>query len=117
MHKFVLSLPLCRLFSDAAVVGVVAHELAHAFRAAKLDDGWLERMKGDRGVADQKEENRADAIASAWGFGKQISSMRKERTRVLNPYLAANEMQILGRIEQRNQRQDEQTAEMFANAK
>lgn len=40
------SLPVCRLFTDRALVGVVAHEMAHALRASTMGPQWLERMGG-----------------------------------------------------------------------
>lgn len=99
--RFVL--PLCRLYSDRALIGLVAHELAHAVRAAKLGQNWLQKMGGEHSArgADRRykrEERQADGIASGWGFAKEIRAMREERESVLNPYLATHEIRILRQI-------------------
>ncbi len=100
------NLPLCRLYSNKAMVGLVAHELAHALRAAQIGEGWVEKMGGVWGPgADRKyrlEERWADAIATAWGFRAQIRAMREERQTVLNPYLASEKNQILRQIARRD---------------
>jgi hypothetical protein len=103
--RFVL--PLCRLYSNTAIVGVVAHELAHAARAVRFGKDWFTRMGGvwNAPGANRRywtEEKHADSIASGWGFSKQIRAMRKERKEVLNPYLAVNNERILRQVERRD---------------
>ena len=69
------NLPVVRLFSDRALVGIVAHEFAHARIAARLGQGWYEKMT----ARSQTHERAADGLATSWGFGKEIGLMRKER--------------------------------------
>ena len=69
------NLPVVRLFSDRALVGIVAHEFAHARIAARLGQGWYEKMT----VRAQAHEGAADELATLWGFTKEIRLMRKER--------------------------------------
>jgi hypothetical protein len=54
---------LLNLPSDVAI-GTLAHEFAHVFL----------RQTGKRGLRDERE---ADALASRWGFKKQIEAMRE----------------------------------------
>ena len=68
------NLPVVRFLSDKALVGVVAHEFAHAFRAEELGRGWFEKMVRNR----RAEERAADRIATGWGFGREIQTMREE---------------------------------------
>src|SRR5215470_465620 len=69
------NLPVVRLFSDKALLGIVAHEFAHARIAARLGQGWYEKMT----ARSQTHERAADSLAASWGFGKEIGLMRKER--------------------------------------
>jgi hypothetical protein len=88
------------------MIGVIAHELAHALRAAQIGKGWFKKMVGagnDPG-ADRKyrlEESMADAIASAWDFRIQIRAMREERREILDPYIRSQENRILRQIHRR----------------
>jgi hypothetical protein len=104
-------LPLCRLYTNKAIIGLVAHELAHALRAAHIGKDWLKKMGGewDAPGADRKyllEERRADAIASAWGFGDQIRAMREERRTVLIPYISSHQDRILRQVAHRDRDKD-----------
>lgn len=103
-------LPICRLYSDEAMVGLASHELAHALRAQKIGENWLRKMGGIWSAgADSKyqsEERHADRIASKWGFGKEIRAMREERQKVLNPFIASNEQRIMSRLMKRMERQN-----------
>ena len=69
------NLPVVRLFSEKALPGIVAHEFAHARIAARLGQGWYEKMT----VRAQTHERAADQLAVSWGFEKEIRLMRKER--------------------------------------
>jgi len=90
------NLPVCRLYSDRALVGLVAHELAHALRAAEFGSGWYEKMD----CRYPAEERIADAIVSRWGLDSHIRRMRHERKMHLTPLLNHREpkiMQLLSR--------------------
>jgi hypothetical protein len=102
-------LPICRLFSDEALLGIVAHELAHAVRAAKIGTGWYERMDRRWRV----EEREADAIATRWGFGRGIRSMRVERTKHVDPIIRGREREISRRIHKLNERRDAESRKRF----
>lgn len=91
------SLPVCRYFTQKALIGIVAHEFAHGLRASRLGKGWHAKMKS-RWAA---EERIADGIASKWGFGENIKAMRFERIHTVNPLLANREPQIVRSIERR----------------
>ena len=78
------NLPVVRFLSDKALVGVVAHEFGHAFRAAKLGRGWFEKMCRNR----RAEERHADRIATGWGFGREIQTMREEFENRVYPGIA-----------------------------
>jgi hypothetical protein len=54
------NLPVARLFSDRALRGIAAHELAHAVRAARLGPGWYDTMDANY----DREERAADRIAT-----------------------------------------------------
>jgi hypothetical protein len=118
--QIILTLPPCRLYSNKAIIGLVAHELAHALRAVYIGKEWLEKMGGadwDAPGADRRyksEERRADAIASAWGFRAQILAMRDERAKVLNPYIHAHEAQILRRMARSEATKNEEAGKRIA---
>lgn len=76
-------LPIFKLFSRAAQVGIIAHEMAHARRAARIGSGWLEKLQ-QRGRA---EEHGADKLASKWGFARELGKLDAERRARVNPYL------------------------------
>lgn len=84
------NLPVLRLFSDKALVGIVAHEFAHARIAARLGECWHEKMK----VRLQTHERAADRLATSWGFGKEIDLMRKERDETVSAILYSREEEI-----------------------
>lgn len=106
--QVVFSLPVCRLFSDRALVGIVAHELAHAARIAKLGPGagW-ERWYDQNPRKYRAEERHADAIASAWGFGPHIRALRRERQAVVTPTLQAREPELIRHVLRRWERMEE----------
>lgn len=58
------------LMSDAAIMGAVAHELAHLVRE------HLEVPLEDRG--DNTTEHDADSTAKAWGFEKELAAYQSE---------------------------------------
>jgi hypothetical protein len=84
------NLPVVRLFSDNALVGIVAHEFAHARIAARLGEWWNEKMKAHL----QSHERAADRLASSWGFGKEIRLMRQERDETVTAILYSREHEI-----------------------
>jgi len=53
--------------SDDAVMGVMAHELAHA---------WLNEHVGPE--ASKQREEDADCLAEMWGFDQQLSALSNE---------------------------------------
>jgi hypothetical protein len=83
-------LPVVRLFSDKALVGIVAHEFAHARIAARLGHWWHEKMMAHL----QSHECAADRLASSWGFGKEIRLMRQERDETVAAALYSREHEI-----------------------
>ncbi len=105
--EIVFVLPIYRLYTDSGMIGVAAHEFAHALRAARHDDDWPEKM-GERQLTPaairkyEAEERRANAIASSWGFRAQIRAMREERGKFVNPYIRSHEIQIRRHIQQRD---------------
>jgi hypothetical protein len=99
--QIIFFLPVLRLYSRTAIVGVVAHELGRALRASKMGSDWHEQMQRRW----QREDHEANALASRWGFRPHIRAMREERRRVLNPYLSSREQKILGRIHRRDKEQ------------
>jgi hypothetical protein len=84
------NLPVVRLFSNEALVGIVAHEFAHARIAARLGQAWHEKMM----VRLQTHERAADRLATSWGFGKEIRLMRKERDETVSAILYSREEEI-----------------------
>jgi hypothetical protein len=83
--QVLVTLPIFRLFSAKAQIGIMAHELAHAVRASRLGQGWHEKMRARYAA----EERLANSIASRWGFGKQVEAMRLERHGSVDPMLEA----------------------------
>lgn len=71
-------LPICKLCSDKCLIGITAHELAHALRASKLGLDWQTKML----KMERKEEQLANRISCQWGFGEHIKTMLKERKKV-----------------------------------
>jgi len=59
--------------SNEAVVGVIAHELAH------VAQGTVHTDAKDDG---EKMEAEADELARKWGFQKNIAALLKERNSV-----------------------------------
>jgi len=58
---------LLNQLSDAAAIGVIAHELAHA---------WLnEHVDPD---ASSKREQEADELARKWGYGRNLGALAAE---------------------------------------
>jgi hypothetical protein len=95
--QVIFTLPICRLYSDKALIGLVAHELAHAVRAAKLGPGWYERMD----CRYRAEERIADAMASRWGFRSHSRAHRHEQKTFVLPTLDSQEARILRLIMRR----------------
>ena len=58
---------LLNRLSDDAVIGVMAHELAHA---------WLNEHIGPE--ASKQREEDADYLAEMWGFDQQLSALSNE---------------------------------------
>ena len=95
--ELVLYWPVCRLFSDEAVTGVLAHVFAHAGRAASLGEGWW-RILGDQW---KREERKADLLATRWGFAPELRARAQERARVLLPRIEERERHIVTSIARR----------------
>jgi hypothetical protein len=76
-------LTVARLFSDAALIGIAAHELAHARRAAAIGKDWNDAMRTRYG----QEERAADRLAMQWGFSAEIHIKDEERRRIVNPQI------------------------------
>jgi len=91
--QIIFYLPVCRLFSDEALVGVAAHEMAHALQASRMRGNWHDRMQR-RYTAGERD---ADAIAKGWGFSRHIQLMRREREEVVNPFLVRHERRLIAR--------------------
>ena len=85
------NLPVCRLYNNRALVGLVAHELVHALRAAEFGSGWYEKMD----CRYPAEERIADAMVSRWGLDSHIRRMRHERKMHLTPLLNHREPKIM----------------------
>ena len=93
-------LPVCRLFSDRALRGVVAHELAHAARASRFGEEWHDRFQARY----DQEEKAADRLARRWGFVSEIQALRRERRLTVNPWVARHEPTVARRFERRDAR-------------
>jgi len=104
------ALPICRLYSDKALIGLVAHELAHAVRAARLGAGWYERM--DRRYL--HEERVADIMVSRWGLRSQIKAMRQEQRKTVVPLLYQQEPHIMQLLYKRVAKDEEAVRERFS---
>lgn len=109
-HKgqIIFCLPLCRRFSDRALIGIVAHEFAHAVRAAALDSEWHEKMLERREI----EETDADRLATEWGFGPCVQQLRDEWTAV-GQWLDVNSARILRQIRDREQKVEQAVKQRF----
>jgi hypothetical protein len=94
LAKVSVTLPIFRLFTPRARVGIIAHEFAHAERANRIGKGWHEKMQARYDV----EERAANAIARGWGFGNYITAMRREREETVNPTLEGRKQGILRRM-------------------
>ncbi len=95
--QIVLYEPVCRLFSPIALKGIIAHELAHASRAAAIGPDGYKYIVANY----QREERKADALAVAWGFGAEITRRRDvERPRV-NQTIRNRERSIQRRLDRK----------------
>jgi len=66
-HMITFYSDLLNRLSDDAVIGVMAHELAHA---------WLNEHIGPE--ASKQREEDADYLAEMWGFDQQLSALSNE---------------------------------------
>jgi len=66
-HTITFYSDLLNRLSDDAVIGVIAHELAHA---------WLNEHVGPE--ASRQREKDADYLAEMWGFDQQLSALNNE---------------------------------------
>ncbi len=109
-------LHLCRMYSDGALRGVVAHEFAHAVRASRRRKGtladWFKAVMADRRY--WHEERQADALAASWGFAREIRSMRNEHRKVIGPFVLAHEPEIRRRMVRRWEWDERRAAEIFS---
>jgi hypothetical protein len=92
--QLVLSLPVCRLFSDEALTGILAHAFAHAVRAARSGTGWWWIMQDQW----KSEEQKADLLATRWGFASELRARTHERSRVVLPAIDERESRIVSSI-------------------
>ena len=88
------NLPIVRLFSNKALIGIVAHELAHVHIAAELGKGWHEKMKR----RERAYELAANRLAERWGFAAEIARMHEERLKKVNLILDKRARCIMTRI-------------------
>jgi hypothetical protein len=95
--QLVFALPVCRLFSDAALTGLLAHALAHAVRAASRGRCWWRILEDHR----IREDNEAEALATEWGFAPELHAWMEERVRVVLPRIEEHEERILTVIRRR----------------
>jgi hypothetical protein len=102
--QVLVTLPIFRLFSAKAQIGIMAHEFAHAERASRLGQGWHEKMQARHAA----EERLANSIAIRWGFGKYVEAMRRERHGSVNPVLEARGPAIVHRALKQTRRQQEE---------
>ena len=93
--EIVFSLPACRLLTDAALVGAVAHELAHCLEIGRKGAGWTGN------ISRKVEERRAWITASRWGFKPHIDELRREIGSVLLPYTRSRRREIIRRCRAR----------------
>jgi hypothetical protein len=100
----VVTLPIFRMFSPKARIGIIAHEFAHSVRALKLAPGWERKMQA-RYAANEK---LANAQAIRWGFGEEIKTNHRERHKTINPWLEAQTPKILRRMTEKYRRDWEQ---------
>ena len=101
--QVLVTLPIFRLFSAKAQIGIMAHELAHAERASRLGRGWHEKMRARYSA----EERLANSIAIRWGFGKYIDVMLRERHGSVDPILEARGPAIVHRYSEQTRHQQE----------
>jgi hypothetical protein len=92
--QVLVTLPIFRLFSREARVGILAHEFAHAARASRFGSGWYKKMLSQYA----REEKLADALAVRWGFGENLRIMHRERNETVNPLIDARVPNIVRRI-------------------
>jgi hypothetical protein len=107
--RIVFNLPVCRLFSDAALVGLLAHECAHARVAASLGPHWHSKMQRRYDA----NERQADALAASWGFGAEIGALRQERRERLVPWFARHEKAITRHVARRMKAQEAKVRARF----
>ena len=107
--RIVLNLPVCRLFSDAALIGLLAHECAHARAAAGLGPHWHAKMQR-RYNANERE---ADTLAAKWGFGAEIGALKRERRERLTPWFAEHEETIARHVMRRIEAAEEKVRARF----
>ena len=108
--QVLVTLPIFRLFSRKAQVGIIAHEFAHAARASQLGQGWHERMQSRYAA----EERLADSAAIRWGFGSHIRLLRRGRDRTVNQVLEERAPKIVRRQLRETQRQQDELRSLFA---
>ncbi len=102
-------LPVCRLYSDQALRGVLAHEFAHAFRVAAMGPGWHQRMQRQW----KAEERKANEIAAAWGFGSELHIMLNERKERVDPLIESKSDEIVKRAAKRMERQETEASKRY----
>jgi hypothetical protein len=102
-----VTLPIFRVFSPKAQIGIIAHEFAHAVRALRLAPGWEKKMQARYAV----NEKLANAQAIRWGFGEEIKANHRERQKTINSWLEEQTPKILRRMSEKYRRDWEQQME------
>ncbi len=95
--QLVLSLPVCRLYSDEALAGILVLVFARPARAAHFGKGWWRIVEDHR----KRENEDAEALAIRWGFAVELRARRSERERVVLPEIDENESRIVTAIARR----------------
>ena len=98
--QVIVTLPIFRLFSQKAQVGIIARMFAHGARAARIGYGWKKEMRSQY----YREPQLTDALARRWGFSSYITTLERETARAVNPILDAQAPEILRRMTDQEER-------------
>ena len=79
--QIIVMLPVFKLFSRKAQIGIIAHEFAHAVQASRMGRGWHEQMQSRYAAGDRF----ADRTASRWGFGDSLQDAAQRKARGRRP--------------------------------
>ncbi len=73
MFRITFNLEIINKYSEGAVTGIIAHEFAHVI------DSFPFGLKNR-----DKEEERVNTLACAWGFSENIKQAREEDRKILS---------------------------------